>query len=312
MVLAVRRRQSDPIPSVVVAGRPLPFDADKVPCLVLLAGNSVHQARLDGEAVERVAALSPGRWATGFQCDLVPEATDLIPSGPAGGWTQSYVDVMLDTALHGLGTRRGGDAFVLNIGAMDGVSFDGTRSYVNAYGWKGLFVEPIPELFGRLVESFAGVEGVRFERAAIASADGEVEMLRMPIGLVDAAVVHPAFGGMSTLLPARNGMASEADRAIVERHGVRIRVPGLTLKTLLDKHRISEIDLLHIDVEGYDWAVLQQFDFERYRPAIVRLEWTSLDETEQQCARARLVEYGYQVEQFYDELLGFDRTNRSR
>src|SRR5262245_39816525 len=110
---------------------------------------------------------------------------------------------MLDTALRGLGERRGSDVFVVNIGAMDGVTFDGTRGYINAYGWKGLFVEPIPELFERLVKSFEGVAGVLFERAAISTVDGETEMLRLPIGLVDNAVVHPAFAGMSTLLPAR-------------------------------------------------------------------------------------------------------------
>ena len=232
--------------------------------------------------------------------------------GESGGWTQSYVDLMLDTALRGLGERRGGDAFVLNIGAMDGVTFDGTRGYINAYGWKGLFVEPIPEMFDRLVKSYEGVPGILFEQAAISTTDGETEMLRMPIGLVDGAVVHPAFAGMATLLPARNGMSSEADRAIVQQYGERIRVPCLTLKTLLARHRITEIDLLHIDVEGYDWAVLQQFDFTRYRPSIIRLEWTSLTESEQMSAAERLKQYDYQVERFYDELLGFDRTNRSR
>lgn len=81
--------------------------------------------------------------------------------------------------------------------------------------------------------------GVRFEQAAISARDSVTEMLRMPVSLVDEGVVHPAFAGMATLLPARNGMASEADRTIVEQYGERIRAPCLTLKSLLAKHCVS-------------------------------------------------------------------------
>jgi Methyltransferase FkbM domain len=45
----------------------------------------------------------------------------------------------------------------------------------------------------------------------------------------------------------------------------------LTVKELLRRNDIKQIDLLHIDVEGHDWVILQQFDFEFVRPAIVLL-----------------------------------------
>lgn len=136
-------------------------------------------------------------------------------------------DVLLDTVLTGLGRRHGGDVFVLNIGAMDGVSFDGTRPYVDRYGWRGLFVEPVPELF--------------------------------------------------------------------ERHGERIRVPATTLASLLARHGVERVDVLHIDVEGYDWEVLRQFDFDRYHPAVVRLETCSLPGDQRTEAREHLATRGYEV-----------------
>lgn len=217
---------------------------------------------------------------------------------------QPYADALLDQALHGLGRTRGRDVFVVNIGALDGSTFDGTAGYVCAYRWRGLFVEPIPELFGRLLDFYKGFDGMRFENAAIAAHDGEVTMLRVAPALVDSGVVHQAFLGMSSLQPARNGLASESDRPIVQQYGEEIRVPCLTVPSLLAKHEVESIDVIHVDVEGYDWMVLQQFDLWRWRPTVVRIEQSSLSSIERREARWYMRGAGLEVVDFYDELVG--------
>lgn len=176
--------------------------------------------------------------------------------------TRPYADALLDDALHGLGRTRGRDVFVVNIGALDGSSFDGTAGYVCAYRWRGLFVEPIPEYFARLQTFYAGYDGMSFENAAVAEHDGETIMLRIPPAIVDAGTVHPAFLGMSSLIPTRNGMSSAHDRPVVERYAERVTVKCMTVATLLAKHQITTFDVLHVDVEGYDWMVLKQFDLQ--------------------------------------------------
>jgi hypothetical protein len=116
--------------------------------------------------------------------------------------------------------------------------------------------------------------------------------------------VHRAFLGMSSLIPTRNGMSSAHDRPVVERYAERVTVKCLTVPTLLTKHSIVGFDILHIDVEGYDWMVLKQFDLHRFRPKVVRLEQSSLAPDEAQAARALLMQNDYQVVDFYDELVG--------
>jgi FkbM family methyltransferase len=172
------------------------------------------------------------------------------------------------------------------------------------YQWRGLFVEPIPEYFARLQAFYAGHDGMRFENAAIAEHDGETTMLHIPPGIVDAGTVHPAFLGMSSLIPTRNGMSSAADRPVVERYAERITVKCVTVPTLLAKHAVTQFDVLHIDVEGYDWMVLKQFDLRRYHPQVVRLEQSSLAADEVRAARELLTGAGYEVVDFYDELVG--------
>ena len=42
------------------------------------------------------------------------------------------------------------DPFVMVVGAMDGRMFDPIYPYVYKYHWKGLFIEPLPDLFEKL------------------------------------------------------------------------------------------------------------------------------------------------------------------
>jgi FkbM family methyltransferase len=46
-------------------------------------------------------------------------------------------------------------------------------------------------------------------------------------------------------------------------------VPCDTLRNILAVHDVMRVDLLHIDTEGYDYRVLRQFDFDRFRPRVV-------------------------------------------
>ena len=45
-----------------------------------------------------------------------------------------------------------------------------------------------------------------------------------------------------------------------------------TLSSLLDAHGFDEIDLLSLDVEGYEIPVLEGLDFDRHRPRYVLVE----------------------------------------
>lgn len=51
-----------------------------------------------------------------------------------------------------------------------------------------------------------------------------------------------------------------------------IVVPSITISTLLDQYFTKAPDLINLDIEGVELEILQQFDFEKYRPLIFVVE----------------------------------------
>jgi len=74
-----------------------------------------------------------------------------------------------------------------------------------------------------------------------------------------------------------------------------VTVECLTVKELLRRNHIKHVDLLHIDAEGHDWIILQQFDFDFVRPKIVLFEHKYLNREDQEAARKMMRNAGYQV-----------------
>jgi hypothetical protein len=51
-----------------------------------------------------------------------------------------------------------------------------------------------------------------------------------------------------------------------------LSVPCATLSSLLDRHGMHSVDLLSLDVEGYEVNVLKGLDFTRHRPRFILIE----------------------------------------
>lgn len=202
---------------------------------------------------------------------------------------------LFDHTLVHLGTSGVQASFVV-IGAMDGVSFDEFHSHVRNYHWSGLLVEPIPEQFRRLVSNYTAIgcsPGNRYENSAIAEHDGSIRMLTIRQEAVDSGKVHECFGGMSAIYPPRNGLGSEADAETVRRYSEIVEVPCITLQTLLERHRVETFDILCIDAEGWDFKILRQLDFSRWRPKLIRIEYINLSSEEKTAVAELFDRHGY-------------------
>ena len=182
--------------------------------------------------------------------------------------------------LHHLG-RQGHRLFTLNIGACDGQTYDELSAYTALYNFKGLYVEPIPYYFDKLKKNFDNGENL-FENSAISTYDGEIEMLTINPSAIEEGKMHQCFMGMSAVYPPKNGLGSEGDREVVEKYGVKVNVPCITIDTLLERHQITEFDVIKIDAEGHDYEVFKQIDFSKFRPKVVRLEWSSLNDDDKE------------------------------
>jgi len=187
--------------------------------------------------------------------------------------------------------RAGRPLTFVQIGSNDGVIHDPIHQVVRTCGWSGVLVEPLPAMYQRLVANYEGVPGLAFENAAVGSVDGTSTLYS----------VDPRPGD-----PYWVDQIATFDRATLEGHDDRIAgvkerivevpVASLTLPTLVSRHGLASIDLLHVDVEGYDYEVLKQIDFQSaWAPTLIIYEREHFDRDTDRAARRMLRAAGYRL-----------------
>jgi FkbM family methyltransferase len=166
----------------------------------------------------------------------------------------------------------------LQIGAFDGVGDDDLSELIRAHHLRGVLVEPQPAAFTRLKETYADQPQVVLLQAAIAERDG----------------VRDLF-----VRKSKTSMAASFDREHLRRHNIAandigtISVPCHTVASALKLGGLVSVDILQIDAEGYDWAIIRSIDFQRVRPAIVRFEYRNLPPADADACLAFLAGHGY-------------------
>ena len=72
-------------------------------------------------------------------------------------------------------------------------------------------------------------------------------------------------------------------------------VPTLTVATLLTRHSITKIDLLQIDVEGYDYEVIKMLDFNVVKPTVINFEHMHIPRPQRWECYRHLAAHGYDL-----------------
>ena len=162
-------------------------------------------------------------------------------------YTQNLEDYHLSLAFAGQVTGR-----YIDVGAGHPVA-DNVSCWFYQRGWRGIVVEPQPELaalYARLRPRDTVVQ------ALVGRTNGERDFF-----LVER--LH----GFSTTIErhAQNAQALGV--------GYRsLRLPVVTLASLCEAQGVGEIDFLKIDVEGAEPDVLAGGDFKRFRPKVIVAE----------------------------------------
>lgn len=156
---------------------------------------------------------------------------------------------------------------VLQIGANDGIHCDQITPLVTSPKTRCILVEPNPEAFQRLSHTHSESVGVFLENVAV-STSGEHS-----IRLWTASC--STFGGAPT------DLMMSSDRALLQRLLTRygastevrsIEVPAVSSRSLLEKHEFSTVDLLVVDTEGADAAILRDYPFDSHAPKYLLFE----------------------------------------
>jgi len=184
------------------------------------------------------------------------------------------------------------DFYFIQVGAYDGRESDPIWDYVHRYRWSGLLVEPQADIFERLKSNYAGHPRLIFECVAVADQDGALPFYKVKDEY--AHLFHADHRTLSSFYPEHItkhlSVPVDAERVLQ-----RIDTKCVTLWSLIEKHRIAKIDLLQIDVEGYDYQIIKNMRFEKVLPSIIRFEHANLGPCERTECIDLLISKGYRL-----------------
>tara|TARA_Y100000591_G_scaffold167740_1_gene144685 strand:+ start:1716 stop:2414 length:699 start_codon:yes stop_codon:yes gene_type:complete len=70
-----------------------------------------------------------------------------------------------------------------------------------------------------------------------------------------------------------NSPINQQNSIIENPQAKKIEIDCFKLNTILDKHKIKKIDYLNIDTEGNEFKVISCFDFKRFNPLLISIEF---------------------------------------
>lgn len=179
--------------------------------------------------------------------------------------------------------------FFIQIGANDGIRADPLRPLIEKYRFRGVMIEPLPDMYENLMANYEGYPGLVFVNAAISECSGDFPLYRFK----REANVEDWFHGLATIYEKKLQFQAKRWNLNPEEVIEKVVVPSMTFKQLLLKHHIEKYNLLQVDTEGYDYKILQMALAEDSRPEIIHFENAILSVNEKLLAENLLRDKGY-------------------
>ena len=70
-----------------------------------------------------------------------------------------------------------------------------------------------------------------------------------------------------------NSPINQQNSLIGNSNAKKIEIDCYKLNTILENHKIQKVDYLNVDAEGNDFKVISTFDFKKYKPSLVSIEY---------------------------------------
>ena len=178
-----------------------------------------------------------------------------------------------------------GNFFVIQIGANDGITNDPIHKFIKRDGWKGVLLEPQPDVFkNELSKIYHKNKGIHPICAAIGREDGFQKLYKIGFCNMRWATGLASFSLEKIQLAFKNGVVEKNCQklgiAIPASPDAQIgfeNVAVISPETLIKNYSISKIDLLQIDAEGYDLEVIRIFEIPKTNPQAIIFENENLN-----------------------------------
>ena len=203
------------------------------------------------------------------------------------------------------GTKKDGFT-VIQIGANDGITHDPIHKFIKRDNWSGVLLEPLPGVYHQFLKKiYAKNKGIKTICAAIGEEDGVQKIYKIGFSNMRWATGLTSFSKDKVLKAFKDGIVASNCR----KFGIEIpkdkskwvaheNVKVISPKSLINKYKLKQIDLLQIDAEGYDLEVIRIFDIAQTKPKAIIFENVGLNEKDYEACLQLLKENQYSTRKF--------------
>lgn len=197
---------------------------------------------------------------------------------------------VFDLSVHHLMTLKTEPINFIQVGANDGKFGDPLRKFILNHSWHGVLIEPQKNIFDNLCQNYSEAsERLIFENIAISNTEEQISLYR------SAKQSGPNTDCYASSVVSVNEKVIRQQLKLKNSDLQEFKVNCSTLDTLIEKHQITQLDLLQIDAEGHDHIVLETIDLSIHQPSIIQFEHGHLSPAQINKSIKRLNEYGYDV-----------------
>ncbi|MFT6359729.1 MAG: FkbM family methyltransferase [Saprospiraceae bacterium] len=190
--------------------------------------------------------------------------------------------------------KREKDVFFIQIGSNDGFLGDPIYKFIRRDQWSGVLIEPVEYLFQQLRKNYTPINNdlrLSFEQVAISNELGHKDFYYVK----DFEVTEE--------LPVylnQQGSFNKAHLDAVKQQFPKVEigtvaVPCKMVSSIVEKYQPKRIDLIHIDTEGHDFAIVKSIDFQQLQPKMIYFEHRHMTRAQRDELIAMLKSQDYDV-----------------
>lgn len=184
----------------------------------------------------------------------------------------------------------------IQVGANDGVRYDDLYFFVTPYRWKGLVIEPLPDMYARLVCNYLDYPDVIPLNVAVHPSSKSVTLYHVN---KKSFLKYPDWASGSASVNKSHLIKYGISEEDISEQTVECK----SLMEIAGNYDFLDVDMLQIDVEGFDFEIIKSIDFDRLKPRLIKFEWMNLSARDKKDVTALLILNGYKV---YVEQNGVD------
>lgn len=201
--------------------------------------------------------------------------------------------------------------FFIQVGANDGHVNDPIYRFVKSYNWSGVVVEPQKFPFEILKnKTYKNEKNIFFENCAIDVKPNKRKLYRLSFSNKRWATGLSSFVRENLVKAIESGYVKKCASFYNDKLPLNLdeyitydMVTCKTFNDIIKKYDIINLDILIIDVEGFDFEILKMFPIKYLSPSLICFEHSHLSKSDKKNAKDLIKSHDYNFRIFGDDIL---------